>query len=163
MGEQEQPDQTQLRWKICSLTDYRYKSAQHQLMCIDASMPETETEQVIVPVVYGTPEPRNVISRKDDCTRSDKELPWRAAVCINGKSWTLTDGTYLHLHIYDTIHQAPTRMATRTISVKILAPALSPAVTESNVMGEFGTLAPASGWLTETPPFSAVAGPPTVG
>jgi hypothetical protein len=86
MGEQEQPDHLQQRWKICSLTDYQYKSAQHQLMCINAGMPVIETEQVIVPVVYGTPEPRNVISRKDYCTRSDKELPGRAAAGINGKS-----------------------------------------------------------------------------
>lgn len=43
--------------------------------------------------------------------------------------------SYKQGHVYDTIHHAPATTATRTIIVKMLAPALSPVVTALNVTG----------------------------
>jgi hypothetical protein len=83
------------------------------------------------------------VHKRTELTRNNEKQREKRRLHVQKINLGTLAETYIHRRIYDTIHQAPTRIATRTSRVRMLAPALSPVVTELKVMGVLGTLAPA--------------------
>jgi hypothetical protein len=118
--------------------------------------PICETRNGTVSVVYSDhAETRNIVSKPICCIKKRRNIQVAPHAC---EISTLAMVVHIQ-NLYDTIHQAPTKIATKTSSVKMLAPALSPVVMLSNRIMVSGASAPASGLLAERPPAFCVAGP----